>query len=212
MDPALTAHLLERWHAGDKAALAALIERDLPWIRDYVSRRLGPVLRARGETQDYVQDAMIEVLRYGPRFVVADTRQFRALVARIVENVLRDQHDLHTAKKRGGGRVEALPSESVLRLDAAADSVTRPSEAAARDEMRAWMRLALELLEPDDRQVILLREFEGLQFDAIGERLGIGMTGARMRFARAIPRLADRMKQLRAGRLGEALAASEGGT
>ena len=49
--------LLQRWHQGDRDAVDLLIRRDLPWIRDFVSARLGPLLRARGETQDYLQDA-----------------------------------------------------------------------------------------------------------------------------------------------------------
>ena len=218
MSPGETIELLNRWHQGDRDALAALLQRDLPWIRARVGKRLGPLLRANAETVDYVQDAFVAALQYGPRFVVQDVAQFRALVARIVENTLRDQHDHHAALRRGGAgpagggggaaggvRVEPLPSGSVLALDPRMRSVTRPDEAAAHNELRAWTRLGLELLDPDDRRVILLREFEGLSFAAIGERLGIGETGARMRFTRAIPRLADKVKQLQAGELRDAL-------
>ena len=213
MDHGETVELLQRWHSGDRDALALLLQRDLPWIRAHVSRRLGPLLRAKGETVDYVQDAFLETLQYGPRFVVEDVAQFRALVARIVENTLRDQHDWHDAQRRGGGggaRVDPLPSNSVLQLDPRMRSVTRPDVAAEQNELKAWMRLALELLEPDDRRVILLREFEGLGFAEIGERLGIGETGARMRFTRAIPRLADKVKQLQAGQLRDALGSDPG--
>ena len=213
MDHGETVELLQRWHSGDRDALARLLQRDLPWIRAHVSRRLGPLLRAKGETVDYVQDAFLETLQYGPRFVVEDVAQFRALVARIVENTLRDQHDWHDAQRRGGGggpRVDPLPSNSVLQLDPRMRSVTRPDVAAEQNELKAWMRLALELLEPDDRRVILQREFEGLGFAEIGERLGIGETGARMRFTRAIPRLADKVKQLQAGQLRDALGSDPG--
>ena len=60
-----TPDLLRRWHEGDEAALSRLLERELPWIRQLVHRRLGPLLRRSGETQDFVQEAMVEVLRYG---------------------------------------------------------------------------------------------------------------------------------------------------
>ena len=76
MDPGKTVELLNRWHAGDREALAHLLQRDLPWIRAHVSRRLGPLLRQKGETVDYVQDAFVAALQYGPRFVVADTVGF----------------------------------------------------------------------------------------------------------------------------------------
>ena len=69
-DEDLTGKLLERWHAGDGGALDELLVRDLPWIRRCVHRRLGQGLRQRAETEDFVQEAVLEVLRYGPRFVV----------------------------------------------------------------------------------------------------------------------------------------------
>ena len=200
-DRADTQELLERWHGGDRNALDALIDRHLEWIEGRVRQRLGGLLRARAETQDYVQDAVLEVLEYGPRFVTANRAQFRGLVARIVENVLRDRHDHAVAKKRDPRRESPLPSQSVVHLDAGYDPVTRPSEDAMRAERQAWIRLALELLEPDDRRVIILRQIEGRTFREVGDALGIPENSARMRFQRAIPKLAARAESLAQGQL-----------
>lgn len=201
-DPDRTGILLRRCHEGDGKALEDLLAHSLDWVRQRVSRRLGPLLRSKGETVDYVQDAMLAALRYGPRFVVSDPEHFRRLLARIVENVLRDQHDRYAAQRRGGD----AKAETIMDLDAAVPaSQTRPSQAAAASEMRQWMALALELLDATDRKVLLLREQEGLNFSEIGERLGIGETGARMRYTRAVPKLAERLRQLRAGKVRDAL-------
>lgn len=199
--PSETVDLLRRWHGGDRSALAGLLERDLPWLRAFVRRRLGPVLQKRGETNDFVQEAMIDVLRYGPKFVLADRDQFRALVGRIVENMLRDQFEWHTAKKRAPGAEQPLPSGSVIDLDSGIHAVTRPSEAAAARESEEWVRLGLELLDPEDRQVILLREWHGLGFAEVGSRMGLAENTARMKFQRALPKLAKKVKELRAGRI-----------
>lgn len=200
--PDQTALLLRRHHDGDSAALHELLAHAQAWVRARVARRLGPQLRRQGETADFVQAAMVAALRHGPRFVVADAVHFKRLLARIVENVLRDQHDLQQAGKRGG----AAAVQSVIDLDqAVAASQTSPSVAAQRDEMRQWMTLALELLDPTDRKVLIWREHDGLAFGEIGQRLGIGENGARMRFARAVPKLAERLRQLRSGGLRDAL-------
>ena len=61
-----TMDLLLRWHEGDRAALDELIARDLPWIEQHVRRRLGPALRARGDTQDY-DDGSLDCHRLGRR-------------------------------------------------------------------------------------------------------------------------------------------------
>lgn len=200
-----TRELLVRWHDGDEAALSALVQQDLAWIEGRVRQRLGPLLRKRHDTQDIVQITLLEVLRYGPRFVLSDRGQFRALLARMVENALRNQAD-HEGAARRDARRERSPSsaDSVLTLDVAAPH-TQPDEAAARSELQAWIRLALELLDPDDRDVIVWRQYQELSFAAIGERMGIAENAARMRFARALPKLAAKLDAIRAGRLGAAL-------
>lgn len=194
-----TMELLQRWHSGDRDALDELIERDLPWIQQHVRRRLGPLLRARGETVDYVQDAMIEILQYGPRFVSASQSRFRAMIARIVENSLRDQHDWYKAKRRAMSRERPIPSDSVLDIDGRLGAITRPSQNAEKSERESYVRLALELLDPDDRKVILLRQWEEKSFPEIAEELHITTDSARMRFNRALPRLGRKVAELRAG-------------
>jgi RNA polymerase sigma-70 factor (ECF subfamily) len=201
--PDATHDLLCRWHKGERQALAQLLERDLPWLRDLIHRRLGPLLKRHGDTVDYVQDAMLEALSYGPKFVVSDLAQFRSLLARIVENMLRDRIEYLTAKKRDLGRQSPLPSGSVLDLDPAARSVTRPSEAADANENQTWVRLAVELLDPDDRKVILLREWHGLSFGDIAAEMGIQENTARMKFTRALPKLAEKLQKLKQGLLPE---------
>ena len=70
-DPEQTIGLLRRWHGGDRAALDELLARDLPWVRGFVQRRLGDLLGERADVDDYVQEAMAQVLEYGPRFETA---------------------------------------------------------------------------------------------------------------------------------------------
>ncbi len=192
-----TARLLNQWHRGDRDALDQLVQENADWIENRVRHRLGGLLRARGETVDYVQEVMVEVLRYAPRFVVSDRQRFRAMLARMVENVLRDEVDRHKALRRDPRREQPIPTDSVLRLDSGRHRVAPPSEHAMRAEGEAWIRLALELIEPEDRKVILLREHEGLSFAEVGEALGIQENTARMRFQRALPRLMKKVESLR---------------
>ena len=46
--PSETRLLLGRWHGGDRAALEALLERDLDWIQQHVRRRLARTVRQLG--------------------------------------------------------------------------------------------------------------------------------------------------------------------
>ena len=191
--------LLERWHSGDPEALNTLIEKNLPWIRTRVDRRLGPLLRSKGDASDYVQDAMVEFLRYGPRFLLSNVAHFRALLARLIENVLRGKHDWHSAQRRSFDRERPLPSDSVLNFDTPRDAVTRPSEIAQQQEGELLVRLGIALLDPEDQEVLLCRQWDGLSFAEIGERLQVTEDAARMRFNRTLPRLAEKVDLLRKG-------------
>jgi RNA polymerase sigma factor (sigma-70 family) len=148
-----------------------------------------------------VQGAALAALQYTPRFLTADRQQFRALVARIVENHLRDAYDHHAAQRRHPGRERELPDDSVLDLDRSRHATGQPPVAASRDEQEAWVRLALELLDPPDRQVLLLRQWQELEFAEVARQLGIGEDAARMRFQRALPKLAQQLARLRQGRV-----------
>lgn len=203
-----TRDLLRRWHEGDQNALGELVAQDAQWILDHVHRRLGPLLRRRADTQDIVQHTLVEVLKTGPRFVVDDRNHLRALLARMVENVLR-YHARHDQQQKRDVRREVpaeVPgaSQSVLYLQPTANG-PGPATQAAAAETRDWMRLALELLDPDDRDVIVWREYDELPFAEIAARQGIPEVNARMRFQRALPKLAKKLQQLQQGQLGEAL-------
>jgi RNA polymerase sigma factor (sigma-70 family) len=199
-----TRTLLQRWHAGDADALAELVAQDREWVEGHVRARLGALLRAREDTQDIVQNTMVEILRYGPRFVLSDRGHLRGLLARMVESVLRGQAQRWSADKRDVRR-EARPvspaaSDTVLDLDLPGPD-TQPTTAAMRSETRDWVRLALALLEPEDRLVVVWRDYEELSFVAIAQRLTATEDGVRMRHKRALAKLANKLRQLRAGEL-----------
>jgi len=195
--PSETLTLLRRWHQGDVEALGRLIERDLPHIRAHSRRRLGPLLRTKEQTGDIVQDAMVHVLRDGPRFLLSDGDQFRALVGRIVENVLRTKGRSIRRERRDPER-ERLLSTTFVDLDA---RHTSPSEVVSREEEAAWLELGIQLLSEPDREVIVLRQWEDLSFSQVGEQLGTTGDAARMRFNRALARLGIVLRQLKQGEL-----------
>jgi RNA polymerase sigma factor (sigma-70 family) len=196
-----TTELLTQWHAGDERALAQLVQEHMPWLQAHVQRRLGAFLRTRGDASDYLQDAILDFLRFGPRFQVRDGAHFRGLLARIVENTLRDRNDWFRAKRRNLGTQVPIPTDSVLALDPAMQRSTTPSRDASKAEVREWVRLALELLEAEDRRVILAHEYEDRSFVQIGDELGMTANAVRMRWVRAVARLANVMRELQAGRL-----------
>lgn len=196
-----TVVLLERWHAGDESALHTMLEQELPWIRARVESRLGSFLKQLGDAEDYVQAAMLQILKHGPRFRVSDRGHFRRLLAVLVENTIRQEHRFHRRERRDVDRVQALPRDSVLDLDPPRRGVTRPSAVVAKQEEAAWLRLAMDLLPSTDGQIVRMRTWDGLAFGEIGAAVELTEGAARMRFQRALGRMARNFVQLRSGQL-----------
>jgi RNA polymerase sigma factor (sigma-70 family) len=195
-DSVPTKDLLTAWRSGHRAALEALIEQSREFVRRHVRAHLGARLRARGDEEDYVQEVMLRAVAFAPSIEPCDTKQLHALLTRIADNALRDLHEHHGAQRRSAERETLLtPSE----LDRPVEGATTPSGHAVRREDQAWVRLAVELLDPEDRVVVMRHQWYGETFAAIGERLGIGENGARMRFQRALPKLLRKVKALRSG-------------
>jgi len=205
-----TYQLLHRWHHGDRKAFEALIERHYDWLLYAVRRKmqeLGPLMRQGGdESADQVQDVLVELLVGMPRFILSDAAAFRKLLLRILENRLIDKLRYQSALKRDRGRLKPLPGDSALYLDPPCSESSSPSGAAARSEQEALVHLALDLVPPEVRQVIYLREWEDLSFAQIGEALGLSADAARMKRNRALVQLARVVGSLRFKRIEEALA------
>lgn len=187
------------WEKGGNGDLERILKRHLPWIQSYVHKKLGAFPRSKADTGDIVQDALVEFVRHGPRFRMTNERQLRALLCRIVENVLCNMYDWFTAYRRAMARERPLPPDTLLNLDPPVGEVESPSRIARKQEREAWVRMGIELLGPEERQVILLRNWEGLSFAEIGERLGVSKGTARNRFLSALDKLQETSLALRTG-------------
>ncbi len=206
-----TVQILNAWYEGDKGALEVLLRENVDWMQGYVRKELSPEMRQRFDSMDIVQDGMLRVLKYGPKFAPKNRAQFRGFLARVLVNAYRDGLGRALAGKRDLGREQRLPSEGISRVDLRDKSANRPDAQAEARELQEWIRTALELIDPEDREVVVLRQTDGLSFEAIAERLGLPSTdSARMRVNRALPRLAQKVKELQ--RAARAVADSLDGT
>jgi RNA polymerase sigma factor (sigma-70 family) len=204
-NPQDTSEYLRRWRDGDGDALDALLRHIMPWIEQRVRRRLGQQLRAREETQDLVQQTLIDFLQYAPRVVIDDGQHLRALLGRIVENAIRGRHDHHSAQLRAMGREERWPGDSRHEPQRPQESRDRPSFAAQFDEQAALVHLGLELLDDESHDIISRRLWSKESFEQIGAALSISADACRMRFHRAVARLSGCVDKVRRGEIGQLL-------
>jgi RNA polymerase sigma-70 factor (ECF subfamily) len=179
--------LLLKAQAGDNDALNQLLARYLPRLKRWASGRLPWGLRTMLETGDLVQDAIVNALPHLDKLEIRSERALFVYLQRAVKNRV---IDLHKRARRRPVREEFPP-------DVPAGGVS-PQEAAIGAEALESYKRALASLKDEERQAIMLRVEQGLDFEEVAFHLGKpSADAARMAVTRAIVRLADKMGRRR---------------
>lgn len=192
--------LIQQWHAGDPDAAHEILTEVEPWLRREVSRAMGGKPINALDSADVTQQAIVNFLDSGPRFLPRTGAEFRALLKRIAMNELVDQS--RKGKHRDGRRADTLfgASGSMSGFGGVVPTVERPSHVAAASEEWNWLRLALQYLEADERRLLIASEVESLPWADIAQELGLASAdAARVKAARLKPRLANFVRKLQAG-------------
>ena len=116
---------------------------------------------------------------------------FRLWLRQIALDRILNLHRRHvTTARRAVGREQPLPEQSsrVLAEQLLAAGST-PSQRLGRRELARRLRQALAQLAEGDREILLLRNFEGLSNQEVGHLLGIDAAAASQRHGRAMLRL-----------------------
>jgi RNA polymerase sigma-70 factor (ECF subfamily) len=187
--------LLQAARAGDEAARAALVERHRPRLERMVRLRLDRRLQGRVDPADVVQDAYLAVRAKFAQHQ-DDRLPFFLWLRLEVGQKLVDAHRFHLgAQMRDAGQEVslhhgALPQvTSVSLAEQLLGRLTTASRAAMRAELKVRVQEALNSMDPQDREVLILRHFEELSNAETAQVLGIKPSAACNRYVRALKRL-----------------------
>lgn len=194
LDIEATAALVGRAQSGDGPATDELFERYLPVVRRVVALRMGVRLAELAESEDLVQEALLEAFRSLDGFVPRSQGSFRNWLATVAENRIRDVVRRAHAEKRGAGRARTFSAADSGSLSSSifAGNEPTPSEMARGSELEERLERALLALDERDRRVIELRRLTGMTYEEIAAELELGgASSARSLFARALGKLSD---------------------
>jgi RNA polymerase sigma-70 factor (ECF subfamily) len=191
-----TFELVRRAQEGDQAALEALFARYYERIRRVVRARIGPGLRRRLETGDILQRTFVKAVDVFDRFEMRDEGSLIHWLARIAEHQIRDAKDYLEADRRDARREVGLevrsPDGDTTPLGRSLPAgVTAPLDRVARDEEHERLDAALDSLPANYREVIVLRDYEGLSWECVARESGRpSPDAARMLHKQALKELA----------------------
>src|SRR2546425_564128 len=136
--------------------------------------------RNEHDAEDVVQDACLRALKYFDGFRGEEGTSARAWLLAIVRNTA------FSARHRRRPEADALEFDEAQHSDAVADA--HPESALLRSAAKESLGRALDRLAPEFREVVVLRELEGLSYKEISDVAGgPGGTGV-VRPSRAPPR------------------------
>jgi RNA polymerase sigma-70 factor, ECF subfamily len=130
-----------------------------------------------------VQEACLRALKYFGGFRGEGASQSRAWLLAIVRNMA------HTWRHRH--RADASATEFDETMHSAASSDEHPGTELSRRESRETLADALDHLPAEFREVIVLREIEGLSYKEISEVVDVPVGTIMSRLSRARKRLQD---------------------
>ncbi len=190
-DPEL---LLVLAKAGDGAALGQLLERYRNYMGLLVRLQVGRRLRRKVDVEDLLQEVWLEIHRKIVTFRGSCEREFLMWVRRMIGSILANQVRHFLGTKCRDLRLERALVDDLDQSSRALDRgliapQSTPSQQAVRREQAVILADALQGLPDDYREVIILRQLEGLSFPDVARRLGRTEDSVKNVWLRALARL-----------------------
>ena len=172
------ADLLRGWQSGEPAAFSALVRR---WQQP-MARFLFHLVGQKELVQDLCQEVFLRVFLAAPRY--RETGQFSAWLYRIALNVVRDfsrSRDRQLKLYQGAAPLADSPG---------------PDICCEQQELAQLVSQAVAELPEPLRLVLVLRHYQGINFEQMARMLGTPASTLKSRFAAALLRLRERLHPL----------------
>jgi RNA polymerase sigma-70 factor (ECF subfamily) len=157
---------------GDIDAFAEIVRRyELP-LRRFCAR----MVASREEGEDLAQESFLRLHRYLHR--LKPRAKFSTVLFGIARNLTLNH--LRDEARRGRGKRDPIDEHTLT-----APLSRKPDRQAVTNELAGLIEDALGQLRPEHREILLLREVEGLDYDAIAQVLRCRKGTVRSRLSRA---------------------------
>ena len=189
--------LVDQAAEGDESALASILNMHRERLRRMVVMRLNPLVRARLNPSDVLQESFMDARRRFPEYAENPKFSVYFWLRNIVSKRLGRLHRFHLdAEMRDAKREMSLDANltnasSIYLATQLAASSTSIDRQLVQAEVQGKLQRALDDMEEKDREVIALRHFEELSTEETAEILNLTRSGVLKRYTRALRKLRD---------------------
>jgi RNA polymerase sigma-70 factor (ECF subfamily) len=164
------------------------------WLRLLARLQIETRFQGKFDASDLVQQTLLEACRDLPKFRGGTQGELLAWLRGILAHVIAHQvrHYGGTLARNASREVSldaSLAATSCALANVLAAEQSSPSQQAAREEEGVRLARILESLPADYREVLILRNLEGLSHEAVAARMQRSPGAVRMLWLRALARL-----------------------
>ncbi|MFO0912637.1 MAG: sigma-70 family RNA polymerase sigma factor [Pirellulales bacterium] len=191
------ARLLQLIQHGDCSRLGELLEAYRNYLGLLADSQLDRKLRARLSPSDVVQETMMEAARDIGEFRGRSEAEFLAWLRQILVNNLGRTIELHVLAGKRDVRRDVSFQQLRTSMERSTAQLAQvfagrdesPSAGAERREQSVILADLLESLPPAQREVLILRNLQGLKFKEVAELMDRSVAATKMLWMRAIKSL-----------------------
>ena len=179
---------VERARSGDSDAFRLLVEQHSRAIFRLAFRMTGN----EQDAEDVVQETFLRAYKQLDRYEARSS--FSTWLFRIASNYSLDlirMRKRHEEKRERGSKAEERDILQTISVNAPG-----PDRIAHSNQVQARVNEALNELSDQERTAFVLRHFEGLSIDEIGETLGTGTNATKHSIFRAVQKLRRSLEPL----------------
>jgi RNA polymerase sigma-70 factor (ECF subfamily) len=171
------AELIRRWREGQEEAFALLVRRWEPPLARFLSR----LAAQPDQVADWLQETFLRLYRAGARY--QENGRFSPWLFQIALNVARDAARRHR------------PVQPLSEIEPASRAMPAAEQCQQKEQTERLARAIAELPLPL-REVLALRHDQRMKFEEMSRLLGVPASTLKSRFAAALTRLRDQLRDL----------------
>jgi RNA polymerase sigma-70 factor, ECF subfamily len=197
IDEALVRGLFQQVRAGDRRALDQLLAHHRGYLLSVIELRMDRKMRARVDPSDVVQEAQLEAACRIQKYLDREPMPFHLWLRKTAyERLLRLRRQHVEADCRSVDNEVPLPDGSSAMLARQIIShEPEPGQQAIDQELAQRLRQAMASLPETDREILLMRNFEGLTNEESAQVLDLAPAATSKRYGRAILKLRNLLLQ-----------------
>jgi RNA polymerase sigma-70 factor (ECF subfamily) len=187
---------LARAAAGDPKALADVFAHYRPRLAQTVRLRMDRRLQSRIDVSDVLQEAFLDAAKRLPEYVEAPELSLFLWLRSLTTQRLVDLHRRHLVAQMRSVSLEysldtgdSLYASSQSLAELLVDSSISPGSKLLQLETQQRVQMALNSMDPQDREVLAMRHFEMLSNNEVATILKLSKAAASNRYVRALERL-----------------------